>query len=96
METLVRRLENRTHFTVRVDLCSLDVRRRAQEALTENVSAHGARVVANKPWKMNERLNLHSFAGDFRARARVVYCVPQGVNSFVMGLQLLAATGSWK
>ena len=96
METLVRRLENRTNFTVRVDLCSLDVRRRAQEALTENVSAHGARVVASKPWKLNERLNLHSFSGDFRARARVVYCAPRGVNSFIIGLQLLAAAGNWK
>jgi len=31
----------------------------------------------------------------FRARARVAYCEPLGVNSFAVGLQLLAATGKW-
>ena len=80
---------------VRVDLCSLDIRQRIQECLTENICKHGARVVSSKPWKRNERLNVHSRPGDFRARARVVYCEPLGVNSFAIGLQLLAATGKW-
>jgi len=78
-----------------VDLWSLDVRQRAQECVTENISTHGARVVSSKPWKRNERLNLHSVQGHFRARARVAYCEPLGVNSFVIGLRLLAATGKW-
>lgn len=95
MEVVVRRLEVRLPTTVRVDLCSLDIRRRVQECVTENVSTHGARVVSSKPWKRNERLNVHSLPGDFRARARVVYCEPLGVNSFAIGLQLLAATGHW-
>jgi PilZ domain-containing protein len=96
MEVAVRRLEVRKPISVRVDLRSLDIRQRVQECVTENVSTHGARVVSSKPWKRNERLNLHSLPGDFRARARVVYCEPLGVNSFAVGLQLLAATGNWK
>jgi hypothetical protein len=95
METLARRLEDRLPVAVRVDLWSLDIRQRAQECVTENVSTHGARVVSNKPWQLNQRLNVHSLPGDFRARARVVYCEPLGVNSFAIGLQLLAATGHW-
>jgi len=95
MEAVAPRLETRMPVAVRVDLCSLDIRQRIQECLTENVSTHGARVVASKPWKRNERLNVHSRPGDFRARARVVYCEPLGVNSFAIGLQLLAATGKW-
>ncbi len=95
MEVIVRRLEVRKPVTVRVDLWCLDVRQRAQECVTENVSTHGARVVSSKPWKRNERLNLHSAQGRFRARARVAYCEPLGVNSFAVGLQLLAATGKW-
>lgn len=95
MEALAKRLEDRIPLTVRVDLCSLDVRQRAQEGLTENVSAHGARVVSSKPWKPDERLNVHSLPGDFRARARVIYCVPLGRDSFAIGLQLLAAAGNW-
>lgn len=96
MESPSRRLEDRSPLTVRVDLCSLDVRRPVQEALTENVSSHGARVVASKPWKPNDRLDLRSLIGEFRARARVVYCEPLAENSFAVGLQLIATTGDWK
>jgi hypothetical protein len=96
MQAIARRVEERVPRAVRVDLCSLDVRHRAHEALTENVSAHGARVVSSNPWKLNDRLNLWSLPGDFRARARVVYCEPLGDNSFAIGLQLLASTGEWK
>jgi hypothetical protein len=96
METATRRLEERISLTIRVDLCSLDIRKRADEGITENVSTHGVRVVASKPWKLNDRLNVRSLPGDLRARARVVYCVPLGPNSFAIGLQLLAAVGNWK
>ena len=61
----------------------------------QKTSVRMARVVSSKPWKRNERLNLHSAQGRFRARARVAYCEPLGVNSFAIGLQLLAATGNW-
>lgn len=96
MQAIAHRVENRIPLTVRVDLCSLDVRHPAQEALTENVSSHGARVLASNPWKLNERLNLWAIPGDFRARARVVYCEPLGVDSFAIGLHLLASSGAWK
>jgi hypothetical protein len=96
MQAIARRLEDRIPLTVRVDLCSLDVRQPAQEGLTENVSTHGARVVSGNPWKLNERLNLWALPGDFRARARVVYCEPLGVRAFAIGLQLLASSGGWK
>jgi hypothetical protein len=96
MQAIANRLEQRIPLTVRVDLCSLDIRHPAREGLTENVSAHGARVVASTPWKENERLNLWALPGDFRARARVVYCERLGVHSFAIGLQLLASSGGWK
>jgi len=95
MQALAKRLEDRISLTVRVDLYSLNVRQRVQEALTENVSAHGVRVVSSRPWKRDERLNVRSFPGDFRARARVIYCEPLGENCFAIGLQLLAAAGNW-
>jgi len=87
--------ESRTPLKVMVDLSSLDVRRPAQEGITENVSARGARVVTNKPWQPNERLNVRSLLGSFRSRARVVYCQALGHGSFAIGLQLVAAAGDW-
>jgi len=95
MQTLAHRSEERLALKVRVDLCSLNIRQRVQEGITENVSTHGARVISNKPCKPNERLNIRSVPGDFRARARVVYCEPAGPYSFAIGLQLLAAAGNW-
>ena len=96
MQAIARRLEQRILLSVRVDLCSLDVRQPAQEGVTENISGHGVRVVSSNPLKRNERLNLWSLPGDFRARARVVYCHPLGHHSFAIGLQLLASAGEWK
>jgi hypothetical protein len=96
MQAVMRRFEERLPLSVRVDLCSLDVRHPVQEGLTENVSTHGARVHSSAPWRLNERLNLWSLPGDFRARARVVYCEPLGPRSFAIGLQLLASSGGWK
>ncbi len=96
MQAVARRLEERIPLTVRVDLCSLDVRHRTQEGLTENVSTHGARVVSSNPLRLNERLNLWSLPGDFRARARVVYCEPLGDHSFAIGLHVVASAGEWE
>jgi hypothetical protein len=96
MQAIAHRIEERLPLTVRVDLCSLDFRHRAHEGITENVSPHGVRVISNEPWKLNDRLNVHSLRSDFRARARVVYCDSLGANSFAISLQLLACAGDWK
>lgn len=96
MEAAAKRAEVRTAMKVTVDLSSLDVRTPAQEGVTENISARGARVVTSKPWKPEDRLNVRSLLGNFRSRARVVYCEPVGGDLYAIGLQLLAAAGSWK
>jgi hypothetical protein len=96
MQTLANRSEERLPLAVRVDLCSLDMRRRAHEAITENVSGHGVRVVASQPCKPKERLDLRSLRGSFRARARVVYCEPVGSYAYAIGLQFVATAGKWK
>lgn len=96
MDSALQRSDVRIPLRITVDLASLDVRQQAQEGITENVSAHGARVVTSKPWPLNEPLNLRSMLGSFRSRARVVYCEPLGVNSFAIGLQMSAVSGEWK
>jgi hypothetical protein len=91
-----KRIEDRTPMKVTVDLSSLDVRTPAQEGVTENVSTRGARILTSKPWKPNDRLNVRSLLGNFRSRARVVYCVPVEGDRFAIGLQLFAMVGNWK
>lgn len=96
MEAAAKRAENRTPLKVTVDLSSLDLRTPAQEGVTENISARGARVLTSRPWKPNDRLNVRSLLGNFRSRARVVYCEPIDGDLYAIGLQLLAAAGSWR
>jgi polyphosphate kinase len=91
-----KRGEDRTPMEVLVDLASVDVRMPAQEGVTVNVSARGARVLTPKPWKPNDRLDVRSLLGNFRSRARVVYCVPAKGNQFAVGLQFSAAVGQWR
>ncbi len=96
MNSVVQRVESRIPSKIIVDLSSLDVRMPAQEGITENVSARGARVVTNRAWQPNERMNVRSLLGNFRSRARVVYCQPLGNGAFAIGLQLFAAVGGWR
>jgi hypothetical protein len=91
-----KRAEDRMPMKVTVDLSSLDIRTPAQEGVTENISPRGARVLTKKPWKPDDRLNVRSLVGNFRSRARVVYCVPVDEQLFAIGLQLFAAAGSWR
>jgi hypothetical protein len=95
MDSESRRLEDRTAVHVTVDLSGFDVRAAAQQGVTENVSARGARVVTNKPWQPNDHLTVRSLLGNLRSRARVVYCQPLEQGSFAIGLELFVSVGEW-
>lgn len=90
-----KRLEERRYIKVGVDLSSVDVRTPAQSGVTDNVSTHGARVLTSKALPFNERLNVRSLLGNYRSRARVVYCVPAPDGMYAIGLQLYASAGDW-
>src|ERR1700732_4668790 len=95
MESEARRLEDRAPVHVTVDLARLDIHTGAQQGVTENVSARGARVVTNKPWQPNDHVKVRSLLGSLRSRARVVYCQPMGKDSFAIGLELFVSVGEW-
>jgi hypothetical protein len=95
MGSEARRLEDRAPVHVTVDLSGLDIHTVAQQGVTENVSARGARVVTSKPWQPNDHLKLRSLLGSLRSRARVVYCQPLGKDSFAIGLELFVSVGEW-
>jgi hypothetical protein len=95
METEARRLEDRSPVHVTVDLSGLDVHTAAQQGITENVSARGARVVTSRPWPLNSRITVRSLLGSLRSRARVVYCEQLGTDMFAIGLELFVSVGEW-
>jgi hypothetical protein len=95
MESEARRLEDRAPVHVTVDLSGLDIHTVAEQGITENVSARGARVVTSKPWHPNDHVKVRSLLGSLRSRARVVYCQPLGKDSFAIGLELFVSVGEW-
>lgn len=95
MHSTLRRVEDRAPVHVTVDLSGLDVHTVAQQGVTENVSARGARVVTNKPWQPNDHVKVRSLLGSLRSRARVVYCQPLGKDSYAIGLELFVTVGEW-
>jgi hypothetical protein len=95
LEVKGQRAEERRYMKVGVDLSSLDLRTPARSGVTDNVSAHGARVLTHCALRYNERLNVRSMVGSYRSRARVVYCVPADDGMYAVGLQLYAIAGEW-
>ena len=62
---------------------------------TENVSRHGARVVAKKPWQPNDSILVKLPEESLPSHARITYCQPLKGDEFAMGLQFSIAVYSW-
>jgi hypothetical protein len=89
------RSEVREQAVVAVMLASVDGRLSTECVFTENVSGHGARVIAKQRWRIDDALVIKSLEGDFQAEGRVVYSESLGKNATAVGLKLLRPTGQW-
>ncbi len=67
----------------------------SESTFTENVSAHGARVVSVRRWEQGEPLVFASRTGEFRSPGRVAYCQPLQGEGFAIGVELLEPQGRW-
>jgi len=67
----------------------------ADQAMTVNVSPHGARVLTRRRWQREEQPQLASISGELRTRAKIVYCEPLTDGHFCVGLQFLSAITDW-
>ena len=90
-----QRAEERIAAEVSLGLASLDEPLSYEKVLTENASRHGARVVAKKPWRPNDRVLVRSPLGEERARARIAYCSALPGGAFVVGLQFSLGIDEW-
>ena len=62
---------------------------------TENVSAHGARVLSARYWEQGDSLKFASGTEEFRSSARVAYCQPLQGDGFAIGVEFLNPKGRW-
>lgn len=89
------RLHRRIHLTVPVTLLSPGEPRVAENAVTENVSPLGARVLVKTSIAPEVLLLLKSSTPKFRTSVRVVYCEPLSGGQFGLGLQLQGPSVNW-
>jgi hypothetical protein len=63
--------------------------------LTENVSAHGARVVVERKLPPGQQVLVKSPKEGVRSEARVVYCERVSEGRFAVGLELSGRLEPW-
>ena len=80
---------------MRVEICPLNDPFLKERTMTENVSAHGVRVLLQRMLQPLQEAVVTSPNEGVRARARVVYCQRVGEDSFAIGLELSTKVESW-
>jgi hypothetical protein len=90
------RNEKRVTMAIPVCLVTAEKLLVADQAMTVNVSSHGARIITRRRWQLEEQPQLASGSGELRTQARVVYCEPLTNGHFCVGLQFLSAITDWE
>lgn len=53
----------------------------------KNISAHGARVISERPWAAHEHVHLAEPGGEQHLDAEVIYCEHLDDNRYAVGLK---------
>ena len=82
------RSEKRIARTESVEVCLQDETRLNERSLTENVSAHGARVLMEQKLQPGQRVLVSSPKEGMHSQARIIYCQRVSEGRFAVGLEL--------
>jgi hypothetical protein len=89
------RSEKRIARTVSVEVCLQDEPRLNERMLTENVSAHGARVFMERKLQPGQQVLVSSPKEGVRSQGRIVYCERLSEGRFVVGLEFSGRVELW-
>jgi len=90
------RSEKRVARIVSVEVClQQDEAKLNERTLTENVSAHGARVLMEQKLQPGERVLVNSTKEGMRLQARIIYCQRVSEGRFAVGLELSNRVEQW-
>jgi hypothetical protein len=67
----------------------------AEVAYTDNVSAHGARVVSHRPWQTGQMIQVTSMQDENTIRGKVVYCQKLPDDRYLIGLNFQNGGVTW-
>ena len=93
----VGRMERRLPIAIVVRLAHEEDSPDNSEELTytDNVSAHGARVISSRPWKTGEVAKVTSLKVEETMRGKVVYCQKRQEGRYFIGLDFLDRGVVW-
>jgi hypothetical protein len=80
---------------VSVEVCLQDEPTPGERALTENVCAHGARVLVDRKLPPGQHVLIKSPKEGIRSEGRIVYCQPVAESTFAVGLELSGRVELW-
>jgi len=89
------RSEKRIARTVSVEVCLQDEAKLNERMLTENVSAHGARVFMERKLQPGQQVLVSSPKEGVRTQARIVYCQRVSERGYAVGLELSGRVELW-
>ncbi|HEU0047474.1 MAG TPA: PilZ domain-containing protein [Nitrososphaera sp.] len=89
------RSEKRIERTVSVEVCMGDEPKLRERMLTENVSAHGARIFMERKLQTGQQVLLSLPKEGLQSQARIVYCQRVSEKRFAVGLELTRRVELW-
>ncbi|MFY9805040.1 MAG: PilZ domain-containing protein [Candidatus Acidiferrales bacterium] len=89
---VVERTENRVGMKLTAMLIGTHGKLGVEKAITENVSARGARVISTSEWFVDDTILFSLPAGHFTSAARVAYCDALGQGRFGTGLEFVGSS----
>jgi hypothetical protein len=89
------RSEKRIAKTVSVEVFVPDDAERKERTFTENVSAHGVRVLVHRQLRPKQQAVVFSQTEGVWSRAKVIYCQRVSENQFAVGLELSTSVKMW-
>ena len=89
------RSEKRIARKVSVEVCLEDEAKLNERTLTENVSAHGARVLMGLRLQPGQRVLVNSAKEGMRLQARIIYCQRVSEGRFAVGLEVSGRVELW-
>jgi hypothetical protein len=89
------RSEKRIARTMTVEVCVQEETKLNEKTLTENVSAHGARVFMERKLQTGQRVLVSSPKEGVHSQARIIYCQRVSEKRFAVGLELSGRVELW-
>jgi len=89
------RSEKRIFRTLSVEVYPVDAPGLKERTVTENVSAHGVRILMQRSLRPKQQVAVISADEGVWSRANVVYCQRAAENRFAVGLEMFGSVESW-